>query len=223
VGILIAGLVAYSVFATFMGGFLAVNGGAFVINVVNGPTCMAPQITIKDPNTGGYTTLMPAAISYTVTVRHIHSLGPLTYYTAETQSTCFKLVVNDGLDRLAALDGNNATGGPEYLAVSVATSVSATDHTCGGATGPYVSNGFTIANALSTYAHTASATTYTLTKTWTYGTTGALVIAVACMQAHSTNGGTYAATGLTDETVLGSTATLNNNGDQLVLTATVTI
>lgn len=207
-------------------GDVSLVNGVPNIKVASGPTCTDPMITIQNPDGSGLVELQPLAISYTVTVYHIHgALNGPHFYTESSFSTCYKTVVNSGFDQLSILDGNNKTGGPVYLVVSTSSaSPGATDTVCGAGTGAYVSNGFSVANALSTYTHSTGTNTYTLTHTWTYTGSGTVVLATACLQSHSSpTGGTAVTTALVDESLLSPTATINNNGDMVALTATVTV
>lgn len=75
-----------------------------------------------------------------------------------------------------------------------------------------------LARALGTYAHTAGATYYTLSKVFTY--TGATAVTVA--KAGTFTAGTLTAGGLmVYETLLSTTATVAANGDQITFTWTV--
>ena len=205
---------------------ISFQNGTFNINVVKGPTCSDPTMTIQNPNGPGLIEVHALAISYTYTVYTIHgSLNGSHYYTSATHSTCYKMVVNGGFDQLSILDGNNKTGGPVYMVVSTQTGApGATDTVCGAGVGAYVSNGFSVANALSSYSHSTGVNTYTITFTWTYSGSSTVTFATACLQSHSSaTGGTAATTALVDESNLSPTATVNNNGDKLQLTATVTV
>src|SRR4029077_477488 len=222
----LAGMLLLALGGGFATGKLTYAQGALDFNVVSGPTCANPIISIQDPNGGGLIAVHPLAISYTYTVYHIHgSPDGAHFYTTETWSTCYKLVVNGGLDQLSILDGNNKTGGPVYMVVSTnAAAPGAADTVCGAGTGAYIINGFSVANALSSYAHSVGTSTYTLTFTWTSTAGTTTVIATAWHKSHSSaTAGSAAATALVDESNLSPTATMNNNGDKLQLTATVTV
>jgi hypothetical protein len=135
---------------------------------------------------------------------------------------CNLLVVNNGLDILAQLTGNNKTGGASYMSATTTSVFAAADTTCAG---EQTTQGFTRANVLASFAHTIGTSTYTLSKLWTYTGSTSTVIAGACLFEHSGafDGVQTPTVVLIDETALASTATVNANGDQLTVTATITV
>lgn len=77
-----------------------------------------------------------------------------------------------------------------------------------------------LARALGTYGHTAGATSYTLSKTFTYTGTGSVTVA----KAGAFTASTLAAGGvMVFETLLQTTATVSLSGDQITFTWTVNI
>jgi hypothetical protein len=99
-----------------------------------------------------------------------------------------------------------------------ATAASATDTSL---TAEITTAGGGLIRQFATYAHTTSASTYTLTGTYTANGTDSLPVVVAKMGTFDT---ITPATGIMlHETVLSSTATLTASGDQLTITQTVTM
>ena len=126
------------------------------------------------------------------------------------------LITNAGQDVISRQTGCGATSAPAcanggiYIALTTdSTAPAAGDTTC---TSELTTNG--LGRALGTYAHTASTNTHTITKTFTYTGSSAVVIAKVCMFDASSSGNMFA------ETLLASTATVNANGDQVTITWT---
>lgn len=88
-------------------------------------------------------------------------------------------------------------------------------------TGEITTAGGGLIRALGTYAHTAAATTTTLTKTYTANGTDALPVTIAQMGVFQ--GVLVAASRMIFRTVLNATATLSASGDQLQVTHTTTL
>lgn len=132
---------------------------------------------------------------------------------------------NAGADWQAAIMGNSAASGAgtgtsraaDYLALTAnATAPSAADTTL---TGEITTAGGGLIRSQATYAHTTAATNYTLTKTFTANGSDSLPVTIAKygnLNASST--GT-----LVFESLFSTTATISASGDQLVVTATISI
>ncbi len=88
-------------------------------------------------------------------------------------------------------------------------------------TGEITTAGGGLIRSLSTYAHTAAATTTTLTKTFTANGSDSLPVTVA--QIGIFQGVLVASSRMIFRTVLNATATLTTSGDQLQVTETVTL
>lgn len=88
-------------------------------------------------------------------------------------------------------------------------------------TGEITTAGGGLIRALATYAHTAAATTTTLTKTFTANGSDSLPVTVA--QIGVFQGVVVASSRMIFRTLLSSTATLSTSGDQLQVTDTVTL
>lgn len=193
-------------------------------------TAACTPFSIKTPNPSNASQILevfPASVSYHVEIWNTATPG-LRADTNKAPSQqyyiCNELVVNDGLDILASLDGQNKTGSPVYMEASTASSFSATDTTC---TSGLTTNGFTRQDTSSTYAHSTGTNTYTIFGQWTYTAATSTVVAGACLLQHSGNtlctGAAGATHCLVDESATSATATVNANGDVVKITATITV
>lgn len=129
------------------------------------------------------------------------------------------LVTNAGLDFIAKqLSGvASATTIAKYMALTANASAAAAGDTT--LTAEITTGGGGLIRAAATYAHTGSASTYTLTITYTANGSDSLPVTIAkigVFDASSTGN-------LVFETLLSATATLSASGDQLTVTETVTI
>jgi hypothetical protein len=107
----------------------------------------------------------------------------------------------------------------EFMALTAnATAPAATDTAL---TGEIVTAGGGLIRKICPYAHTAGAASYTLTPVFTANATDALPVTVAKIGVFQSVVG--ASGNLLFETLLGTTATLSANGDQLTITETVTL
>ena len=224
-----AGVIAFASIGSFLGALALVAAtGPHLQAGFSLTPCAAPKFNVPIDGGGGrVVAIIPVSISYKFEVYHTPKVGvpatiadpalkPVTWYI------CNMLVVNDGLDILSQLTGNNKTGSASYMSATTSSTFSATDTTCAG---EQTTNGFTRANVLSTFTHTVGQSTYTLNHQWTYTGSTSVTIAGACLFEHSgAYDGVQSATRvLIDETALGSSATVNANGDQLTITATITV
>ena len=147
-----------------------------------------------------------------VTVTVIH-LGQVVY-----QASYPNLITNAGEDVISRQTACGATGAPACAngGVYIALSTDTTAPGAGDTTCPSESSVSGLARALGTYAHTAGTNTHTISRTFTLGTAGAVVIAKVCMLDAAAAGNLLA------ETLLSSTATVNAVGDQITITWTFT-
>lgn len=129
------------------------------------------------------------------------------------------LVTNAGLDYIAKQLGGTASA--TAIALNMALTANATAAAAGDTvlTGEIVTAGGGLLRAAATYAHTASATTYTLTKTFTANGSDALPVTIAKIGIFDA----ASAGNMVFETLLSATATLSASGDTLTVTETVTI
>jgi hypothetical protein len=125
------------------------------------------------------------------------------------------LVTNAGRDAHHAQMFSTSTqpAAMNYMAISTSTgsAFAATDTTLAS---EITTNG--LARAQATYAHTAGTNTTTLTHTWTYSSTGSVVIA-SMGTFNASSSGT-----LGEEDALSSSVTVSNSGDTCTVTFTFT-
>jgi hypothetical protein len=109
------------------------------------------------------------------------------------------------------------TGPAAYMALTAnATAVSASDTTL---TAEITTAGGGLIRKICTYAHTAAATTYTLTAVYTANGSDSLPVTIAKVGIFNS----MTSGQMLFETLLGTTATLSLSGDQLTVTDTVTM
>ena len=123
------------------------------------------------------------------------------------------MLTNAGKDFISAqVGGSGGTSTAQYMALtSNNASPAATDTSLSG---EFVGNG--LDRALGTYAHTSGTSTYTISKVFTYTSTGSLTInKIGIFSAAS--GGT-----MVFESAI-TAATVAANGDQVSITHTVTL
>jgi len=129
------------------------------------------------------------------------------------------LLTNAGLDFFAkqAAGAASATAVAKWIALTAnATAAGATDTTL---TAEIVTGGGGLIRAAGTYAHTAAATTYTVSNTFAANGSDALPVTLAKVGAFDA-----ASVGnMVFETLLSATATLSASGDSLALTWTITL
>lgn len=119
---------------------------------------------------------------------------------------------------MAGASGATGAAAPaNYIALTAsATAPAAADTTL---TGEIATAGGGLLRAVATYAHTAAAASYTLTKTFTANGSDILPVTIAKIGVF--NAATVGT--LVFETLLGTTATLSASGDQLTITETVNL
>lgn len=88
--------------------------------------------------------------------------------------------------------------------------------------GEITTSGGGLIRAICTYAHSASATTYTLTNTWTANGTDSLPVTVYRSATFISIVSGWAGSMMTEDT-LNASATITTSGDQLTLTFTATV
>jgi len=190
--------------------------------------CPPVSLKVSSPNSpGGIIVDYPVQVDYHFEIWRTSTPGvPANTDRPPDQQwyDCGKLVVNDGLDILASLDGQNKSGSPVWMEASTGTEFGATNTTC---THGLTTNGFTLANTSTHYAHSTGTATYTLHEQWNYTGSSSVVVSGACLMQHS---GAYDGTGaagathtLVDETVTATTGTVNTSGDKISVTATITV
>ena len=129
------------------------------------------------------------------------------------------LLTNAGLDHFSAQAAGaaSATAVAKWIALTAnATAASVSDTTL---TAEITTGGGGLVRGAALYAHTAAASTYTLTLTFTANGSDSLPVTIAKLG----NFNAASAGGLVFETVLGTTATLSVSGDSLAVTWTITV
>lgn len=123
-----------------------------------------------------------------------------------------------GIDFIAAqLSGAGGTATAAYIALTANSGSPAAGDTT--LTGEIATGGGGLIRAVATYAHTASTSTYTLTKIFTANGSDSLPVTVAKIGVFTaSSSGTMVL-----ETLLTATATLTASGDSTTVTDTVTI
>jgi hypothetical protein len=130
------------------------------------------------------------------------------------------LLTNAGYDYFAKQGGGAASN--SAIAVNMALTANVTAPAAGDTTltGEITTAGGGLVRAAAAYAHTAAASTYTLTKTFTANGTDALPVTIGKMGLFdaSPSGGN-----MPFETLISPTVTLSASGDAITVTETVTL
>lgn len=132
-----------------------------------------------------------------------------------------QLKTNAGYDfeakQMADSSNASATAVAKYMALTANSSAAAAGDTT--LTAEITTAGGGLLRAAATYAHTAAANTYTLTKTFTANGSDALPVTIAKIGVFDAS----SSGNMPFETLLSSTATLSASGDQVTITQTVTM